>query len=97
MVAGVFEEHDKGGRPPLEATEGIKARILDIIREQIVCYPTQIRILYGQIYRDGALPSWSTVRKYLDQLKAEDAIVETILHKGKVRTTSQVKVSEQYS
>jgi len=94
MVGYLIEDHDKGGRPHLEATEGIKEKILEIIRENIVCYPTQIRMLYGKKHREGNLPSWSTIRKYLDQLKVEKQIIETILHKGKTRTTSQVKVSE---
>ncbi|KKW22070.1 MAG: hypothetical protein UY62_C0012G0006 [Parcubacteria group bacterium GW2011_GWF2_50_9] len=97
MVGSLIEDQDKGGRPRLEVTEGIKEKILTIIRENIVCYPTQIRVLYGQKYREGNLPSWSTIRKYLDQLKAEKQIIETILHKGKARTTSQVKVSEHHS
>lgn len=96
MVGCLIENQDKGGRPHLEATEGIKEKILEIIRENIVCYPTQIRILYGAKHRGGSLPSWSTIRKYLDQLKAEQQVTETVLHKGKTRTTSQVKVSEHH-
>jgi hypothetical protein len=95
-MVGLIREKDQGGRPTLEATEGVKGNILEIIRENIVCYPAQISRLYGHRHRDGKPLSWSVVKQYLNQLKAEGKIVETVLHKGEKRTTTQVKVSEQH-
>lgn len=94
MVGSLIEDQDKGGRPPLEATEPVKNRICEIIKENIVCYPGQIMALYNQKYRKGRLISWEAIRKYLDQLKAEGRVIETVLHEGLKRTTSQIKVSE---
>lgn len=92
-MVGILKEKNNGGRPSLEITDKIKERLYDIIKQQIVCYPAQLRRIYNTGTDKSASVSWNTIKKYLEELEREKFIEKIVLNKGKRKTMCQFKVS----
>ncbi|OGR74279.1 MAG: hypothetical protein A2089_03825 [Elusimicrobia bacterium GWD2_63_28] len=84
---------DERGRPGLDQLEGIKERIIGLIEELGMAHPARLRKAYNEHYRQGQKISWITMRRYLDQLKAEGKIREEVITSGKKRTISVIRAN----
>jgi len=82
---------DNRGRPNLEAVESIKQKIVGLIEQMTITHPERLRKAYNEHYRQGNGLSWATLRKYLDQLKAEGKIREEVITQGKRKTISVIR------
>ena len=70
----------------MEEIDGIKNKLIGIIGEVQTAHPERIRQKYKEKY--SKLLSWRTIRKYLDELLAEQKIREQVILEGKRRTIS---------
>lgn len=78
---------EERGRPELKAIEPVKERILCLVEEMKVTHLQRLKKAYNDKFRgDNRKISWSTLKKYMDELKSEGNIRDELLTQGKRKT-----------